>query len=214
MANNRLVIIVEGDSELAFVGKKLIPYLYENGASGWAMNAQKITTNRKKNAKGGNVNFDYLRNEVSRISAQGSPWITTFFDFFRLPTSFPGYSTDGNRIDAIEQAFKEELGYPNLIPYIQKYEFETLLFADTAGFSNIALAQQQIDDINAIVQKYPNIEDINGGPDTAPSKRLGSIFNYNKVTDSQIILKDIPIETLLVRSARFGQWVERLKEIF
>lgn len=131
-----------------------------------------------------------------------------------MPTSFPGYSTDGNRIDAIEQAFKEELGYPNLIPYIQKYEFETLLFADTAGFSNIALAQQQIDDINAIVQKYPNIEDINGGPDTAPSKRLGSIFNYNKVTDSQIILKDISIETLLARSARFGQWVERLKEIF
>lgn len=68
--------------------------------------------------------------------------------------------------------------------------------------------------MEAIIQKYPDIEDINGGPKTAPSKRLESIFNYHKVTDSMIILEGIPVETLIRRSARFGQWIERLKSIF
>jgi len=210
----KLVFIVEGDSELAFVNQKLIPYLYCNGAAGWAINPQKITTNRKLNVKGGNIGFEYLRNEVARISAKGEPWITTFLDFFRLPTDFPGFTTDGNMVDEIEKAIMDELHYDRLIPYIQKYEFETLLFADTSGFNNLIINTDQINSINEIVSDYPNIEDINGGPDTAPSKRLKAIFNYHKVADSQIILKDIPIETLINRSPRFGKWTEKLLELF
>lgn len=210
----RLVFVVEGDSEVAFINNKLIPYLYANGASGWMINAQKITTNRKRNARGGNVNFEYLRNEIKRIGASKEPWITTFLDFFRLPTDFPGFTTDGARIGEIEKAVYQELGYSKLIPYIQKYEFETLLFADITGFSNIAgLTPEQQNSINAIVQQYPDIEDINGGPETAPSKRLQAIFNYNKVSDSQIILSDIPVEAIIEKSRKFGAWVQSLLRI-
>lgn len=51
---NRLVFIVEGDCEVAFINKMVIPYIYTHAsATGWSMNAQKITTNRKMNRKGG-----------------------------------------------------------------------------------------------------------------------------------------------------------------
>lgn len=64
----RLVFIVEGDCEVAFVERMLIPYLYANAsqhADGWFFNAQKITTNRKLNKKGGNISYAYLKNEVA-----------------------------------------------------------------------------------------------------------------------------------------------------
>ncbi|MCQ2974766.1 MAG: DUF4276 family protein [Bacteroidales bacterium] len=209
----RLVFIVEGDCELNFVNQKLIPYLYTYGANGWLINAQKITTNRKLKLKGGNICFEYLRNEVKRISAQGKPWITTFIDFYRLPNDFPGYTTDGNKIDNIESEIIKELNYNQIIPYIQKFEFETLLFANTEAFKNLALTTKQLELINEITQKYQNIEDINGGKETSPSKRLKNIFNYHKVADSIIILKDISIETLIKKSKRFEIWINKIKFI-
>ena len=83
----RLVFIVEGDCELRFVERKIIPYLYAVVQEGHEVHicAQKITTNRRLNRSGGNVGFAYLKNEVGRVAKQGEPWVTTFLDFFRLP---------------------------------------------------------------------------------------------------------------------------------
>ena len=64
----RVVFIVEGDTELSFIQKCVIPYLYLKGFTN-PMNAQKILTNRKRNKKGGNVGFDYLKNDVARVAA-------------------------------------------------------------------------------------------------------------------------------------------------
>lgn len=64
----RVVFIVEGDTEVSFIQKRVIPYLYSKGFTN-PMNAQKILTNRKLNKKGGNVGFEYLKNDVSRVAA-------------------------------------------------------------------------------------------------------------------------------------------------
>ena len=48
----RVVFIVEGDTEVSFIQKRVIPYLYSKGFTN-PMNAQKILTNRKLNKKGG-----------------------------------------------------------------------------------------------------------------------------------------------------------------
>lgn len=47
----RVVFIVEGDTEVSFIQKCVIPYLYLKGFTN-PMNAQKILTNRKLNKKG------------------------------------------------------------------------------------------------------------------------------------------------------------------
>ena len=46
----RLVFIVEGDTEVAFIHKRVIPYLMSKGYRN-AMNAQKITTNKSLHKK-------------------------------------------------------------------------------------------------------------------------------------------------------------------
>lgn len=210
----RLVFIVEGDCELRFVDQKIIPYLYSFIQYGHEvhMNAQKITTNRRLNRRGGNVGFAYLKNEVERVVQQGRPWITTFFDFFRLPTDFPGYSSDSSRIDEIESAIKASLGYDHLIPYIQRHEFEALLFAVTDGF-DLFLANAEKMDVETISSDFQNVEDINGGVSTAPSKRLENIFNYDKVLHSELILNDVPLDRIMERAPRFNHWINTLTEV-
>lgn len=212
--NKRLVFIVEGDSEVQFVNEKIIPYLYTTlvESNGWTFNAQKITTNKKLNISGGNINFSYLENEVSRVSSQNSPWITTMLDFYKLPPDFPGFTTDGCLICSIENAMADKIGYNRFVPYIQKYEFETLLFADVESFS-LLCDEKQMTQLREIKASYQEIESINGGRDTAPSKRLAHIFNYEKTSDSMVILDNIEMQSLIKASPRFGRWIDKIARI-
>lgn len=215
MKTNRLVFIVEGDCEEYLVNKKVIPYLYQNIKSGasWSMNPQKIYTNRKKNSKGGNVNYQYLKAEIAITSKQnsGNTYITTFLDFFRLPNNFPGYQSSD--IDKIEDAMKNDNPGVNLIPYIQQYEFETVLFSNRDALNAVIDDAKGMKAIDLILNEYPNIEDIDGGIDTAPSKRLAHIFSYNKTADSSIVLDFMDIEDILDKCPRFRNWMKRLIEV-
>ena len=218
----RLVILVEGDSELKLMNGLVIPELYKRlsnkpHSSEWSLEACKIVTNRQLNKKGGNVNYEYLKNDVKRFSAQGCAVITTFLDFFRLPVTFPGYTTDGSLIGQVEQAMEQDLrssipNLPRFIPYIQKYEYEALLFADIVGFEYLLDEQTELEAIKRIMEQYPNPEDINGGNTTAPSKRLSNIFNYNKTSDSNEVLTMIGFDTIYGKCPRFKEWFDKLED--
>ena len=211
----RLVFIVEGECEQRFINEHLIKYLSYK-FPGISMHAQKITTNRKKHVKGGNIDYTLFKNELQRTVAQGGVMVTTFLDFFRLPSDYPGYTRDANLINDVENAIRMDCGdvvsAEFFLPYIQKYEFETLLFANCSGFAGIVDEKQQ-QKILDIVQdkKFSTPEDINGGQETAPSKRLLTIFNYRKVLDSALVLKDVDIEDLRSRCPRFDLWVSKLE---
>ena len=209
----RLIFIVEGDSEQRFINEHLVIYL-SSKFSRVPMHAQKITTNRKKNVKGGDVNYELLKNEVRRTFAQGDVLITTFLDFFRLPTDYPGFTVDVKQIGKIEDAVRADCSAiippTSFLPYIQKHEFETLLFANPAGFTNVVNSTEMSGILN-VLKKFSTPEDINGSPETAPSKRLLSIFNYKKVADSALVMKDVDIDMLRKRCPRFDTWVGRLE---
>lgn len=209
----RLIFIVEGDSEQRFINEHLVSYLSLK-FPGVSMHAQKVTTNRKKNVKGGNVNYELLKNEIRRTYAQGGVLITTFMDFFRLPTDYPGYTQDVKLITQIEDAIRVDCSNiippTSFLPYIQKHEFESLLFANSAGFSKVVNAAEMNEILN-VLKKFSNPEDINGSPETAPSKRLLSIFNYKKVYVSALVMKDVDIDALRKRCPRFDAWVGRLE---
>lgn len=160
MFMSRLVFIVEGGCEQRFINEHLIKYLSYK-FPGTSMHAQKITTNRKKHIKGGNVNYLLFKNELRRVAAQRGVMITTFLDFFRLPVDYPGYTKDGKLIDSVEGAIRKDcddvIAPECFLPYIQKHEFETLLFANFSGFSSI-FGDKQKDSVWDIIKKYPNPE--------------------------------------------------------
>lgn len=209
----RLIFIVEGDSEQRFINEHLVIYLTFR-FPGVSMHAQKITTNRKKHVKGGNVNYELLKNEIRRTYGRGGVLITTFLDFFRLPTDYPGYSQDVKQISQIEDAIRVDCSSiippTSFLPYIQKHEFETLLFANSAGFSKV-VDSEEMKQIHNVLKKFSTPEDINGSPETAPSKRLLSIFKYKKVAHSALVMKDVDIDALRKQCPRFDEWVNRLE---
>lgn len=210
----RVIFIVEGDTEISFIQKCIMPYLYQKGFTN-PMNAQKIITNRKKNKKGGNVAFDYLKNDIERVAATRNVLITTFLDFFRLPTDFSGYTTDSLKIEQIEEAVRENISSivdrANFLPYIQRHEIEALMYTNMDGFNYVVDKEESLNKLKEIINQYANPEDINSGSETAPSKRLMKIFPYQKTTDGEIILEALPIDDIRSKCPRFNEWLENLE---
>lgn len=209
----RLVFIVEGDAEQHFINRHLVDYLSQK-FPGMGMHAQKITTNRQLNKKGGNVSYALFKNELRRTAAQGNVIITTMLDFFRMPNDFPGYSTDVRMIGVMEDDIRTDcstiIAPQFFLPYIQKHEFESLLFANLSGFSKI-LDVKGLNQVTKIVKDCGSPEEINGGAETAPSKRLASIFDYKKVADSLLVMSDVSIDQLRRLCPHFDEWVGRLE---
>jgi len=58
-----------------------------------------------------------------------------------------------------------------LIPYIQKYEFEALMFSKIDGFEIVMDDDKQLREIRNTIAEFPNPEDINSLPQKTPSKR-------------------------------------------
>jgi Domain of unknown function (DUF4276) len=99
----------------------------------------------------------------------------------------------------------------NFLPYIQKFEFEALLFTEITGFEYCGISLRQKMLLKSIMSTYPNPEDINNGPETAPSKRLQQIMpNYNKVLFGNVIIQEHGLQNILEVCPRFAAWVIRL----
>lgn len=213
----RLIFIVEGDTEISFVHKRLIPYLLSTEpCEGVHLgHAQKITTNRKRNKRGGNVNFSLFKNEVRRVAAQRDVLITTMLDFFRLPGDFPRYTKDSKKVSSIETAIRDELSdvifNPFFLPYIQLHEVEALLFSNPDAFKLVVKDDVSLQKIKDIARETPNPEDINNDPNTVPSKRLEKIFPYQKTNDAELVFNQIEIDTIHEKCPRFNHWVAQLE---
>ena len=134
----KLIIIVEGQTELEFVKNILIPYflsfeIYE--VIPYCIQTSKI-------GKGGFSNFDYLKKKKKKVlnNRNDDIIITTFIDFFRIPSNFPKYNetigklTSLNKVEILEKSFGENINDARFIPYIQLHEFEALLFSSNKGF--------------------------------------------------------------------------------
>lgn len=218
-----LYFIVEGETELEFVNKILIPYLYSQGVL-CHIQGYPITMS------GGGHGFNNIQHFINTISPvlnyKNEPIITTLIDYFQLNSEkkLPGYTNSlqyaltDDRINYLESQLNDTVQsitpYRFFIPYIQKHEMETLLFSDPEeGFY---LESEKIK--NAVLEiciQYQNIEEINGSTQGAPSKRLEAIYKsdgkkYEKIIDGIDIAELTGIEKIIEKCPRFRNWIENL----
>jgi hypothetical protein len=217
----RLIIIVEGDTEKEFVDKVLSPYLRAKGLI--SVDCFKI-----KHTKGGLTKYQHLKTDLINCIYENEVLVSTLIDFYALPKDFPKYEEAKSivnrtkRLDFLEKAIVEDLesekgkAFPNLIPYIQLHEFEALVFSSLDAIKSLySKDEAKFNELEQIIAAYPNPEDINDSPQTAPSKRLHNnqlIRGYNKVNDGIMIIEEAGIETILSKCPRFKTWVETLIE--
>lgn len=210
----RLYIVVEGHAEQEFVNEILRPYLNSFGL----YDVTPVLIHTSKTGKGGFVNYDHLNNTVvPLLRTKGNDIVvTTFVDYFRIPTNTPHYEeciklgSNKDIVVKLEQCIDENINDRRFFSYIQLHEFEALLFSNNNGFKEY-FTEEQAKLTNAIVNEFDNPEDINTRPQHAPTKRILSIKeNYNKPIEGNHIAIEIGINDIIKRCPRFAMWVNEL----
>ena len=218
-----LIFIVEGNTELEFINRILIPYLVARGLN---TSMRGIIITMSGGGHGYN-NIEHFRNTIRPVLHRiDEPIVTTLIDHYGINSEkkLTGYDecikeiNIENRLSKMEQKLNDAVQkikpYRFFIPYIQRHELETLLFANPdEGF---ALEDERIiNDVKALCASFASIEDVNCTPEGAPSKRLIKIYSkyqkkYDKGSDAVDIIELTTMDAILTQSPRFKNWVERL----
>lgn len=216
----RLVVIAEGETEERFVNDILRPYFNSLGIY------SPIQCFKTKHSNGGLSKYSYIKQDIIQTIYETDVVVTTLLDFYRLPSDFPGYKGNNalphNRwAEIIESQMKEDIEqtqgrcFDNFIPYVQLHEFEALIFSSIAGIDALFERSEvnSREDFQAVIDSYPNPEDINNGPNSAPSVRLKKLIpGYDKVVYGFCIISEIGMEAILSKCPRFNGWIKKLKD--
>jgi hypothetical protein len=211
----RVIIVAEGQTEQEFIKECIAPYLQQQYGI-YSVSARLIG---KPGHKGGNVRYVRLKTDIDILLSEKDVIVSTFIDYFRLATDFPDFDNCQQlqvvnaKINCLEQALSIAINNPRFIPYIQKHEFEALLFSSHNGFEKYLKPQTCIQ-LNQIIQAYDNPEDIN--TTHSPSGRLITIMKehekikYDKPAYGNILAVEIGIDKMLEKCPRFANWLVQL----
>lgn len=199
----RVGISVEGTTEERFVRMVLAPYLEQKQIY--------ITPI----SMGGDVKLGRVKSELKKI-ANSFDYVTTFYDFY----GFKG-KLDSDTKASLEQKMHSHAHasiQAKLIPYVQMYEFEGLLFSCPTAMGSVLThldfqATVEVWAQGILAQFESNPEKINDSPQTAPSKRLEGNTNYRKTTHGPNIAKQIGIKKLRDTCTGFNQWLTQLEQL-
>ncbi|WP_298331055.1 DUF4276 family protein [Asticcacaulis sp.] len=217
----RLGISVEGQTEERFVKDVLAPHLAgfdvfaeaKIVATGWTANGAR--------AKGGGINLGRISRELKTLLPsfrQG--YVTSLYDLYGFEDRLSGETAA-----ALESRIAQATGAPpNLIPYIQQYEFETLLLACPTTAADYFQAPGLAATIKNAVASAGGAEQVNDGRTTAPSKRLESwtaaqapalmrFSKKTKVRHGATLCERITLATIRTACPRFDGWLKRLEAL-
>lgn len=212
-------VVVEGPTEKEFIDECLKPYWTAN----YGLYDVQVRILGVPGKKGGDVRVARIRKDVELLLKQRSDaFVTTLVDYYGIRTDIPDYEKCQSlpmidqRIECLEKGLYELLGSQRFVPYLQKHEFETLLFA--SGNSLIKyLTSKSCTAIEQMNKDLGGAENINTA--NPPSYRLAEIisknepFRYRKVAYGSILALEIGLPTILHECPRFAAWVERIGKL-
>ncbi|MCC8112970.1 MAG: DUF4276 family protein [Bacteroidales bacterium] len=222
-----LHILCEGQTEEAFVSAVLKPHLKCHGII-----TKSIIVSTSRSGRGGVVSFSKIENDLNRLFKSNPDTenienhFTTMIDFYALPTDFPNFQKSKSIsdpylcIDTLTRAFGEAIEEARFIPYIQLYEFETLIFCGLSVLLNrFPKAVKGISSLQKLLlSKGENPELINGGYDTSPSHRIikalrSDSYNYDKVLSARVMSPEIGLERMREMCSHFNSWITQIETI-
>ena len=183
--------------------------------------------------KGGNVSYARVKKDILlQLKQDRKGHCSTMLDLYGLRRDFPGIPLPSNlsgpqRAELIERAVYKDISaaIPELradirfIPYLQPHEYEGLLFSDPC-FSDLGIfasvlgkpyLSKQLRDIR---DAFPTPEDINDKPNSAPSKRVLSLYSaYQKVIEGTLAAQEVGLETMRQECRHFAAWLSRLESL-
>ena len=183
----RLAIVVEGETEFDFVNKILTPYFSKF----------QITA---LNMRGGKISVPKIQSEIKNC-LHSFDKVSTLVDYYRLKNPDQKNLTELEAEIKNPPFLKQNTLKEKIIPYIQKYEFESLLFADKKNIAEVlALDPMQKEKLHQISEEPEEINNEN-----PPSKRLSKIYpRYSKRINGVEIIKKIGLNKICEKCPRLG----------
>ena len=208
----RLAVSVEGRTEEEFVKQVLAGHLRERRVEPTPI----LLGRGRSGSRGGNVSSDRLVSEMLTLLAS--------FDVVTSLVDYYGFRDKGDRsVTDLEKHLRGKLrkgvrrdwDERRLIPYVQRHEFEGLLFSDVHAFAHQpGFPDTCVDELGAVRDQFTTPEDINDDTETAPSKRLGrAIPRYDKVLHGPTLAATIGLDTIRAECPRFDAWVGHLESL-
>lgn len=208
----RLAISVEGRTEEEFVKGVLAEYLRTRGVEPVPI----LLGRARGGSGGGNISIERLASEMAELY-RNFDTVTSLVDFygFRGKGDRTVEELEGELNRAIRTRISNNWDHRKVTPYVQKYEFEGLLFSNVDAFSSLTGATDAlVEELGKIRAKFPTPEDINDSSDTAPSKRIDKLMpSYQKVVDCSLIVAETGLDTIRSVCPRFNAWVARLESL-
>ncbi len=137
----RVNIIVEGQTEEAFVKEVLTQYLSERQVY---PRARRVTTQSKGGYRGGMTTYGKAQKDIENwLKQDASAYCTTMFDLYDLPSDFPGYEAGRRlqdpyaRVAHLEAEFAKDIDHRRFIPFFLLHEFEALLLSDPSKLDEV-----------------------------------------------------------------------------
>ncbi len=217
---SRVIALVEGQTEQGFIRDILAPYLSVKGVY---ITARLVG---KPGHKGGVGEYERARRDILLLLKQETiTVITTMFDFYGMPDSWPGRlsakeSVFSQKPIIVEKSIKDdvtrELGRSfdgrRFLPYVQMHEFESLLFSDPSTICKVLRSPNYESQVQNIRNAFASPEEINDNITTAPSKRLLTLFSdYRKRIHGLIAAERIGIEKMRKECTHFAEWLNKLE---
>lgn len=207
----RLAISVEGQTEEEFVKELLFDHLW-----GMGIETTPILIGHAGGFGGGNVTLDRLSTDMTNLY-WSDYYVTSLVDFY-------GFEDKGNRdiktletdiLNLIDKRIKGSWDRSKVIPYVQRHEFEGLLFSNVDSFDSLLdLDNGILDKLKKIRSQFGTPEDINDDPSTAPSKRLEALVSYyNKPLYGSLLAIEIGLDTIRNECPRFSEWLGKLEAL-
>ena len=209
----RLAVSVEGQTEESFVKDVLASHLRPSEIEPTPI----LLGNARGSGGGGNVSMQRLSSEMSTLFWNYDA-VTSLVDFYgfvgKASRTVQELERDLNQ--RIQENVTTAWDQRRVVPYIQRHEFEGLLFSDVNAFGTVlvSVTEQAIVQLRAVRTLFPTPEDINDSQVTAPSKRIARVIpGYRKRLHGPLVAGEIGLTVTRRECPRFDNWLMQLEAL-
>ncbi|MFF1816318.1 DUF4276 family protein [Kribbella sp. NPDC058245] len=215
----QIAMVVEGQTESAFVSEILAPYMQPMGVY---VTPVIVTTSRLADGttfKGGGAVWRHYENDIRRLlGASHFHCVSILVDFYAYPRNAPGSDCCGRpheprqcverRIAAMGAAIDDRRFLPNVV----LHEFETWVIAASMDTHHVLGDESVAKRLQAEASSVDgDVELLNDSAATAPSKRVQKCWpDYDKVTDGIEVIREAGLTSVLEHCPGLRSWVGRL----
>jgi len=126
---------------------------------------------------------------------------------------YPARGRGINKAEFLEAELARDIDQSNFIPNFLVHEFEALLFVQLDALEHWTDDGSVLNPLRT-VRETTAPEDINDGPQTAPSKRILSIMSgYQKTFHGPLVACDIGLDAIRQSCVHFDSWLKKIEAL-